>query len=197
MQIERPVAIGWSLGGHIGLELTQIFPGVKALTITGTPPSGPGVDEVTRAFSQIPELAFAAQEVITEEQVQTFARFIYSLSKPAPAHLVDAVRNCDGRSRRFMFADFFDAGSRLNHQITVVATWAKPLAIVQGAEEPFMEASDFEGLAYANLWRGAVQSLDGCGHAPFWEAPERYNPILRAFSLLTRKHKHLMCLMTA
>ncbi len=179
--VAEPVVMGWSLGGHIGIELTQIYPGVKALTITGTPPSGPGAEEVTRAFAQIPEIAFAAQEVFTEEQVQTFARFIYSLTKPAPDYLVDTVRNCDGRTRQCMFADFLDPNSRLKHQITVVATWPKPLAIIQGSDEPFMAASYFDGLTYANLWRGAVQMIEGTGHAPFWEAPERYNPLLDAF----------------
>ncbi len=181
LDVAEPVVMGWSLGGHIGLELTQIYPGVKALTITGTPPAGPGAEEVMRAFNQIPEIAFAAQPVFTEEQVATFARFIYSLNKPAPDHLVGAVRRCDGRSRQHMFGDFLNPDSRLHHQISVVGSWPKPLAIIQGSDEPFMEASYFDTLTYANLWRGKVRMIEGCGHAPFWEEPETYNPILTAF----------------
>ncbi len=179
--LAEPVVMGWSLGGHIALELTQIHPGVKAVTITGTPPSGPGAEEVVRAFNQIPEIAFAAQEHFTEEQVETFARFIYSLTRRAPDHLVGAVQRCDGRARQSMFADFLNPDSRLAHQITVVGSWPQPLAIIQGSDEPFMEASYFDSLAYANLWRGKVQMIEGSGHAPFWEAPERYNPLLEAF----------------
>ncbi len=181
LKIDEPVVMGWSLGGHIGLELTQIFPGVKALTITGTPPSGPGADEVMRAFNQIPEISFAAQAVFTEEQVQIFSRFIYSLTKTLPDHLVEAVRRCDGLSRQHMFGDFLNPKSRLNHQITVVGTWPKPLAIILGTDEPFMEASYFETLQYANRWRGQTQMIQDTGHAPFWEAPEVYNPLLHAF----------------
>ncbi len=179
--IAQPVVMGWSLGGHIGIELTQIHPGVKALAITGTPPSGPGADEVTGAFRQIPEIAFAAQPVFTEEQIAIFSRFIYSLTRPIPAHLVQAVRRCDGRSRQHMFADFLDPGSRLKHQITAVGDWPRPLAIVQGSDEPFMDASYFDTLTYANLWRGAVQMVAGSGHAPFWEEADLYNPLLEAF----------------
>lgn len=179
--IDDPVVLGWSLGGHIGLEMTRILPAMRGLVITGTPPCGPGAEEVTQAFAQIPEIAFAATESFTPEQVETFARYIYSLTKPAPPHLVEAVRRCDGRSRRLMFGDFLNAESRLSHQITIVASWPKPLAIIQGTDEPFMSSNYFDRLTYANLWRGEVQMIEGCGHAPFWEKPEVYNLLLDAF----------------
>ena len=179
--ITDPVVLGWSLGGHIGLEMTRIVPGMRGLVITGTPPSGPGAEEVTKAFAQIPEIAFAAAETFTDEQVDTFARYIYSLTEPLPPHLVEAVRRCDGRSRACMFGDFLNPESRLAHQITTVATWPKPLAIIQGTDEPFMSAAYFDGLTYANLWRGKVQMIEDCGHAPFWESPEVYNPLLDDF----------------
>ena len=33
----------------------------------------------------------------------------------------------------------------------------------------------------ANLWEGKVHLLDGLGHAPFWEAPGQFDPILARF----------------
>ena len=36
--ISEVVVLGWSLGGHIGIEMMQRFPGMKGLVITGTPP---------------------------------------------------------------------------------------------------------------------------------------------------------------
>jgi pimeloyl-ACP methyl ester carboxylesterase len=181
LRIDDPVVIGWSLGGHIGLEMTRIIPGMRGLVITGTPPSGPGAQEVTQAFAQIPEIAFAASERFTPEQEEIFARYIYSLTMPIPPHLMAAVQRCDGRSRRFMFGDFLNPESRLNHQTTIVASWPKPLAIIQGTDEPFMSGDYFARLSYANLWRGKVHMIEGCGHAPFWEKPEVYNPLLDAF----------------
>ena len=181
LDIADPVVLGWSLGGHIGIEMTHLLPGMRGLVITGTPPAGPGAEEVNVAFAQIPELAFAGTEDFSEEQVQTFARYIYSLTKPASAELVEAVRRTDGRARQCMFADFLDPASRLKPQIRSVASWPKPLAIIQGSDEPFMDLAYFDTLDYANLWRGQVQVIEGCGHAPFLERPEDYNPLLEAF----------------
>jgi pimeloyl-ACP methyl ester carboxylesterase len=36
--VDRAVVFGWSLGGHIGLEMVSRFPGMLGLMITGTPP---------------------------------------------------------------------------------------------------------------------------------------------------------------
>jgi pimeloyl-ACP methyl ester carboxylesterase len=31
------------------------------------------------------------------------------------------------------------------------------------------------------LWRGAVQTIPGAGHAPQWETPEAFDALLAAF----------------
>ena len=36
-------------------------------------------------------------------------------------------------------------------------------------------------VAYANLWEGRCHRLSGLGHAPFWEAPGDFNPVLERF----------------
>ena len=36
-------------------------------------------------------------------------------------------------------------------------------------------------VAYRNLWDGKVHVLEGLGHAPFWQAPDVFNPLFERF----------------
>jgi len=56
-----------------------------------------------------------------------------------------------------------------------------PLAVVNGAADTIINLDYIDGLDYANLWRGRCHRLAGLGHAPFWQMPELFNPLLRAF----------------
>ena len=38
-----------------------------------------------------------------------------------------------------------------------------------------------EKVTYRNLWDGKVHVLEGLGHAPFWQAPEVFNPLFERF----------------
>ena len=56
-----------------------------------------------------------------------------------------------------------------------------PLAIVNGGGEPFVNNAFVTSLAYENLWEETVHILPGIGHAPFWEAPDLFDPYLERF----------------
>jgi pimeloyl-ACP methyl ester carboxylesterase len=56
-----------------------------------------------------------------------------------------------------------------------------PLAIVNGAEDEFINNAYIASLHYDSLWEGKVYDLDGIGHAPFWEAPDVFDPYLQRF----------------
>jgi pimeloyl-ACP methyl ester carboxylesterase len=179
--ISEPVIFGWSLGGHIGIEMTHLVDDARGLVITGTPPSGPGQEEVMRAFSAIPELSFTGAETFTPDQAGTYARFVYGHGVRVPEAFDALVRRCDGRSRATMFGDFLSDSSRTHPQIATVGTWPRPLAVLQGTDDPFMDIGYFDTLSYGNLWRGTVHRFERAGHAPFWERAAEYNMLLEAF----------------
>jgi len=68
-----------------------------------------------------------------------------------------------------------------DNQRAVVKTAKLPLANVSGGDEPYVNNAYLETVAYANLWERWVHIFDGVGHAPFWEAPARFDPILARF----------------
>ncbi|WP_320774326.1 alpha/beta hydrolase [Streptomyces sp. CRN 30] len=171
--VDRAVVVGWSLGGHIGLELIPLFPGLAGLVVTGTPP----VNRETLADGFLPALGHAGAEHITPAQAAEFAGQI-SVTPP-PAWVVDDVTRTDGRARRLMFESF--AAGRDSDQKELVAVSPVPLAVIDGRDDPFINHAYVASLPYAALWRGAPTLLEGSRHASFLEAPAAYDDLLRAF----------------
>jgi len=57
----------------------------------------------------------------------------------------------------------------------------RPLAVLHGDKDPFINLAYLRKPAYRNLWRGAVQVLEGVGHAAHWQAPDQFNELLLSF----------------
>ncbi|GGU17344.1 alpha/beta fold hydrolase [Streptomyces daghestanicus] len=171
--IDRVVVVGWSLGGHIGLELVARFPGVAGLVVTGTPP----VNRDTLAEGFLPTLGYAGTETVTAAQAAEFAAQI--TFSPPPGWVVEDIRRTDGRARRLMFESF--AAGRDSDQKALVATSPVPLAVIDGRDDPVVHHAYVASLTYAALWRGAPTVLEGRRHAAFLEDPAGYDDLLRAF----------------
>lgn len=90
-----------------------------------------------------------------------------------------AVRRTDGRARRIMM-DAAVAGRHVD-QRTLVETSPVPLAVVTGADEPFVNNAYLATLNYANLWENQIHVIGGSGHAPFRDAREAFDPLLARF----------------
>ncbi len=56
--VEEAIVFGWSLGGHIGMEMIPRFPGMRGLMICGAPPVGH--DQMPQGFRKSPHLALRA-----------------------------------------------------------------------------------------------------------------------------------------
>ena len=212
LNIRSIVVFGWSLGGHIALEMVDKLEhlqlaskggqeggsegvkegenagiSLKALIITGTPPSS-GLAQVMRGF-KIPidikqgegEENLMAKVHWTPEQAERIAR----ASAPG-GHaqlfeqwmLDDAIRT-DGRARMVMFDAF--VGGRGVDQVGVVEGSAVPMAVINGSDEPFVNLDYIDGLSFENLWRNKSVRMDGLKHTPFWEDPVGFEGLLLEF----------------
>ncbi|PHM29984.1 alpha/beta fold hydrolase [Xenorhabdus innexi] len=177
--INRVVVFGWSLGGHIGLEMLALFPKMIGLMICGTPPVSAGKDSVAQGFCLNDHMGLAAKADFTEEDVKIFAYETVGINAPHEQFIFDAVARTDGLSRQYMFEAF--TSPQATDQRLLAETSKIPLAIVNGSGDPFINAQYIGSLNYQHLWRDQVISLAGVDHAPFWEAPAQFNPILADF----------------
>ncbi len=179
-EAEGAVVLGWSLGGHIGIEMIHLLPEMRALTFSGTPPAGPGLDEVGAAFTPLPHMAFTSKEVFSQEDAEAYTRYTCGVDQRPDPILSAAVKRTDGIARRIMWESF--TAKRLGvPQRQAVETWDRPIAVIQGSDEPFFDNAYLDGITWRNLWEGRIHIVEGGGHAPFWAKPDAYNEILTRF----------------
>jgi pimeloyl-ACP methyl ester carboxylesterase len=175
MGVTEAAVFGWSLGGHIGIEMMPRFPGLRGLMIVGCPPIGP--NEWAQGFILSPHMALARQQDLSESDIDDFAGAIFG--KPVEPFLRDAVARADGLARKTIF-EASRAGMGVNQRQTVEAS-PVPLAVVNGSKDPFVNLDYLDTIAYGNLWEGRCHRLPGLGHMPFWQAPDIFDPILGRF----------------
>ncbi len=177
--VGRFAVLGWSLGGHIGLELFTRHAGMVGLLATGTPPVALTPEAMMQGFRPSEHMGLAGRAEFTAAEVDAYARNTCGLNAPFEPFLLDAVKRTDGRAReRMLSAALAGWGT---DQLRLVETLDRPLAIVSGGDEPFVNNAYLRGISYKNLWDGQVHVLPGIGHAPFWEAPEQFDPLLARF----------------
>lgn len=175
LQLGDVIVLGWSLGGHIAIEMLGRFGGIKGLVLVGTPPIRPGAME--EGFVASPEAGLPGRRHLDEAGIDAFARTMFG--DPVPGFLRDAIRRSDGRFRAQLFAAR-RAGAGVDQRATVEGSGA-PIAVINGSEDSLVRLDYFEEVAFRNLWGGRCHRLAGAGHAPFWHAAEAFNALIARF----------------
>jgi pimeloyl-ACP methyl ester carboxylesterase len=173
--VTEAIVFGFSAGGHIGIEMVPRFLGMRGLMITGTPPVGR--NNMAQGFNTSAPLGVAGKQDLSESEIEAFVQAIFGES--AEPFLREAVRRADGRFRKRVF-EAARAGDGVDQRL-IVESSPVPLAVVNGGADRVVNLDYFDTVAYANLWEGHCHRLAGLGHAPFWEAPGDFNPVLERF----------------
>ena len=177
LDVVAPVIYGWSMGGHVAIELAARMPDLAGLALTGTPPIGPGPVAALRGFHASWDILLASKEAFSDRDAERFMRFCFGDS--GSAAILDDIKRADGRLRSiFLRSMMRGAGFDQRHE---VESNAVPLAVIDGINDPIVRRSYLEHLSYANLWQGQCHVIEGAGHAPFWEQSAAFNLMLHRF----------------
>jgi pimeloyl-ACP methyl ester carboxylesterase len=178
LAIERCHVVGWSLGGHIGLELWHRDPRIASLTISGTPPIELSPEGVSNGFVPSSVMDLAGTRVFDEDDVSAYGSAMLGHRLDRRTRLARMIARTDGRARYWMVRNGL-AGHGVD-QIEAVRSCRRPLAIVQGNRDQFVNIDYLSGLTYRNLWLDRPVLMNA-GHAPHWERPQTFNRYLSRF----------------
>jgi len=179
LALETAPLVGWSLGGHFALEMAPDLPHARGFMIFGAPPIAvPPAMEA--AFLPNPAMGFGFAETHDRDQASAY---VSSFFRPGfadiPAFFLEDALRADGRARAGIGASLATGG--YSDEVIVVRDLKAPLAVLHGAKEQLVNGAYFASLAMPTLWRGAVQTIAGAGHAPQWETPQAFDALLAAF----------------
>jgi pimeloyl-ACP methyl ester carboxylesterase len=177
--LETAVFVGWSLGGHIVLEASDLLPKAAGLVIFGTPPLAYPPD-MAAAFFPHPAMGAVFQETLNDNDASAFVTaFFKPGTSEIPARFLADARRTDGQARVQLGASIMPGNYR--DEVAIVANLTTPLAILHGEHEQLANAAYMQTLTMPSLWRKAIQIIPDAGHAPQWEQPERFNALLDEF----------------
>jgi len=179
MGVQRFVAVGHSLGGHVALEMIAAGAQVDGALVFGTPPVANNLDGLQAGFKPTPEMAYTGNAKLLDEQVPMIVELALGAKIRADAFFNEAVRRTHGVARQYMIeAAIAGHGS---DQRSLVETSLVPLAIVNGENDPVINLDYIDSLNYANVWEGDPIRVRGAGHALHRERPDEFNDILLRF----------------
>lgn len=179
--VTRPLICGWSLGGHIAIEMAGSHSDYSGLMIFGTPPVGPGMEHLQSAFLPADVGDVTGAEDPPSDRLEAYIRAVYGTLDPVPDTLRAAGFRADGRSRSKMF-EHWASGQSGHSQRDVVQAWRKPLIVLHGADDAFVSADYIQTLDMPGDGAGPTfQLIKDVGHAPFLEGPDAFNEILLGF----------------
>ncbi|MGQ4274248.1 alpha/beta fold hydrolase [Terrihabitans sp. B22-R8] len=173
----NPVIVGWSLGGHVGIELLGRNVALRGLMIIGAPPFAKGVVGLLKAFHPHLSLLLATKGRLSSQDVKRFADTC--LDGHLDPFLIDMMVRTDPRARPHLFRSMM--GGENADQRALVAHTSTPVAVLNGAGEPFARLDHLAELSYGHLWENRTHVIRGAGHAPFRTCPTQFNDILGRF----------------
>jgi pimeloyl-ACP methyl ester carboxylesterase len=195
LNITSVVIFGWSLGGHIGIEMIPLLGQtsssahsvqLRGLMIVGTPPTL-GKEQIKQGFKFDGQgLGLAGTKNWTDEETEAFARNSAAAGKDEcfEPWILDDAQRTDGRARAVMGNRFLGTEGQEPvgvDQRKVVEETDTLIGVVNGAEEQYVDLDYLDEVRWKRLWKGKCVRLEGLKHAPFWEDPKRFEPILIEF----------------
>jgi pimeloyl-ACP methyl ester carboxylesterase len=179
VEAEGALMVGHSLGGHILLAAAPALTGSADFAVFGTPPMA-GLEALPNAFLPNPLVNTGFTAEVTPADARAYAASQLAPGSTLPIEpLAEQILATDGGARAGLAASM--AVGAVTDEVATATGLGPALAILHGREEQLVSLAYLQSLDLPQLWRGAVQVLDGAGHSPQLEAPEALVELLTEF----------------
>jgi pimeloyl-ACP methyl ester carboxylesterase len=176
--MEAPVLVGHSLGGHLALRVLASAPHVRGAFIFGAPPLSSAAD-FGAAYQPHPALANAFKADLTDAEARALAEAWAWPGAAEASVLHDAILKADPRFRGGIGAQL--AAGDIADEQAMIRRAGRPVGVAHGADDPFINKAYLDALAPALFHGGTVRILHGCGHSPQLQDPAAFNAELARF----------------
>ncbi|WNO10706.1 alpha/beta hydrolase [Teredinibacter sp. KSP-S5-2] len=141
---DRYLLVGQSLGGHALLESLPQHTKAAGLCLISAPPFS--LNTIGDAFLEDPTGGLLFQNVLTDDEVKTFARaFVSHDSAESMLSLMQSIRETDGVFRSALGQSL--ANGKVLDEIQLLKEFKRPTWILQGLEDQFIAKDYYQALA--------------------------------------------------
>ncbi|MDP1724337.1 MAG: alpha/beta hydrolase [Alphaproteobacteria bacterium] len=185
LNVKKAILCGWSIGGHIAIEIAYERPKlVTGLFLTGTPPIELAPAGFGAGFLPFEGGNMMGQETnFTEEEARKFVA-MSGINPDDNHYFVITGMRTDGNARKNVFTATF-MGKGVNQKEFIQET-KTPLAFVYGKQDKGINNDYIKSLIYNNLF--GIFELDS-GHATLWEKSHEFNQLLSEFVDFTKNNQ--------
>ncbi|WP_127754146.1 alpha/beta hydrolase [Devosia sp. 1566] len=178
LNLNQVAVCGWSLGGHIAIEMIARSAWISGAMLVGTPPVAKGPIGMLRGFRPSWDMLLASKPEFTPRDARRFLAMCYGEGEPDELNR-QALARADGRLRQNFFRSMMRGDGA--DQKRVVESAEIPIALVNGSDDPVVRLHYLETLAVPQLWTGKCLTIPAAGHSPFWSQAELFNGLLARF----------------
>jgi pimeloyl-ACP methyl ester carboxylesterase len=181
--VTEAIVFGWSLGGHIGIEMIPRFPGMRGLMISGAPPVSR--NQMSQGFRASPRRGVAGKEALSRADISAFVDDIFAGS--AEEFLRQAVARTDDRFNETLFRAA-RAGAGVDQRL-VVENSSVPLAVVNGGADRIVNLELFRYRLLCQFVGRPLSPSERVGARSFLGSARRVQSDSGAFS--ARHHQNV------
>nr|WP_250808192.1 alpha/beta hydrolase [Neorhizobium tomejilense] len=166
---------GWSLGGHVAMEVAARGHPVRGLILSGAPPVSQGMLGMLSGFKLSVGLAIASKRIFSTRDAAMFESMC--IAPGSRLYETDLMR-ADGRVRQLFAKSLLRAD--YHDQRSFVESTSIPVCILNGELDPFVRASHAQRIKRRSP-KVLNVSVKGVGHAVFHQDPGVFVRIVSDF----------------
>ncbi|MCY6379202.1 alpha/beta fold hydrolase [Hoeflea prorocentri] len=175
--LERCVVVGWSLGGHVAYEMLDAVPEVAGVLTFGAPPAVGGPLGIVRSLHISRNLLLISKGRFSKLDAERFE--LACLGGMRRGEFVDALLRTDEKMRPLLSRSVMSiSGGGQKERLEASRT---PVCILQGRHDPIARTGYVQTLSWPALFEGRAVIFEESGHAPFVDAQERFDRLVRRF----------------